>query len=55
MQTGYYSLLQYENRLEKKTKDFQLNILVNGTITELQLALALDKSANEFNHKLYEL
>jgi hypothetical protein len=30
-------------------------MLVNSTTTELQLALNLDKDANEFNHKLYEL
>lgn len=55
IRSGYYNLVQYDNRLNEKTKDFQLNFLINGTISELQLALKLDKSANEFNHKLYEL
>jgi hypothetical protein len=55
IKSGYYNLVQYDDRLVKKTRDFQLNFLINGTISELQLALKLDKSANEFNHKLYEL
>jgi hypothetical protein len=45
----------YKNRLQTSTQDFQLIFVINGTICELQLSLPMDKSANEFNHKLYEL
>ena len=44
-----------KNRLNNGTKDVSLNIQIGEIVCEVQLALAFDSMANEFNHKLYEL
>jgi len=44
-----------KNRLGKKTADLVFKILINGTVSEFQLAYEFNVVANEFNHKIYEL
>lgn len=44
-----------KNRLNKGTKDVTLIIKMDNIVCQVQLALVFDSTANEFNHKLYEL
>jgi hypothetical protein len=52
---GKLKIVVIKNRLKCGTKDVSLNIQLHLVVCEVQLALAFDSTANEFNHKMYEL